>query len=122
LKSVGCERFDEAGIIATTGVSGNRRDLVAPQEHQMHTPGPFPRSVLRQPSVTASCTCEHWIQCDCACHARYCDPSENTCDITFLPDEGGVTRWGCPVCTPGEGALHYLGCELIGWSVPLEPA
>jgi len=35
-----------------------------------------------------------------------------------VPDEGGLTRWGCADCTPGEGHPHYLGCELIGWSVP----
>jgi hypothetical protein len=45
--------------------------------------------------------------------------SLNKCDIAFLPDEGGLAVWGCPTCTPGEGALHYLGCELIGWNVPL---
>jgi hypothetical protein len=85
----------------------------------MHTLGPFPASVLRPPSQSARCTCEHWVHCDCGCHGRYCDPSENTCDSAFLPDEGGLTVWGCPTCTPGEGALHYLGCELIGWNVPL---
>lgn len=88
----------------------------------MQAPSPFPTSVLRQPSPTARCACEHWIQCDCGCHGRHCDPGENTCDLAFLPDEGGLTRWGCPVCTPGEGAPHYVGCELIGWNVPLERA
>jgi hypothetical protein len=42
----------------------------------------------------------------------------NACDIAFLPDEGGLTPWGCRDCTPGEGMPHYLGCELIGWNVP----
>jgi hypothetical protein len=44
------------------------------------------------------------------------------CDIAFLSDDGGLTRWGCPDCTPGERAPHFLGCELIGWNVPLERA
>ena len=85
---------------------------------------PFPASVLRAPSPSARRTCTHWPHCDCACHGRYCDPTKNVCDIAFLPDEGGLTPWGCPTCTPGEGALHYLGWELIGWHVPLagEPA
>ena len=45
-------------------------------------------------------------------------PSTTSCDVAFLPDEGGLARWGCADCTPGEGAPHYLGCELIGWHVP----
>ncbi len=85
----------------------------------MQAADPFPASAVRPPSPAARCTCEHWVDCDCACHGRYCDPSHNTCDIAFLPDEGGLTRWGCPTCTPGEGAPHDLGCELIGWHVPL---
>jgi hypothetical protein len=47
-----------------------------------------------------------------------CDPTENACDLTYLPDEGGLAMWGCAVCTPGEGSAHILGCELIGWNVP----
>ena len=86
----------------------------------MQVPSPFPASVLRPPSQTASCTCEHSVYCNCACHSRDCDPSESACDILYLPDEGGLARWGCWTCTPGEGAPHYLGCELIGWHVPLE--
>ncbi len=80
--------------------------------------GPFPASVLRAPSSDAACTCEHWSHCDHACHHRDCDPTETACDLTFLPDEGGLASWGCRDCTPGEGAPHYLGCELIGWHVP----
>jgi hypothetical protein len=80
--------------------------------------GPFPASVLRAPSPSAACTCAHWALCDHACHHRDCDPTENACDIGFLPDEGGLTMWGCRDCTPGEGAPHVLGCELIGWNVP----
>lgn len=86
----------------------------------MQQPGPFPSSVLRPPSPSATCTCEHWVHCNHECHGRNCDPSENTCDVAFLPDEGGLTRWGCPDCTPGERMPHYLGCELIGWNVPLQ--
>ena len=79
---------------------------------------PFLASPLREPSISASCTCEHYTHCGHACHHRYCDPTEQTCDLTFLPDEGGLTPWGCRDCTPGEGGWHYLGCELIGWNVP----
>jgi hypothetical protein len=83
----------------------------------MHVPSPFPASVLRPPSPSASCTCEHSVLCNCACHSRDCDPSESTCDLLYLPDEGGLARWGCQICTAGQGSPHYLGCELIGWSV-----
>lgn len=79
---------------------------------------PFPSSILRAPSATATCTCDHWAHCDHACHHRDCDPSENACSLEFLPDEGGLTPWGCRDCTPGEGTPHILGCELIGWNVP----
>lgn len=85
----------------------------------MVVPMPFPASVLREPSPTAECTCAHYVDCDCGCHARNCDPSENSCDLAYLPDEGGLARWGCPACTPGQGMPHFLGCELIGWSVPM---
>lgn len=84
----------------------------------MSVMSPFPATVLRPPSVDATCTCEHYAFCDHGCHHRACDPTENACDIGFLPDEGGLTRWGCPDCTPGATAPHVLGCELIGWSVP----
>ena len=83
----------------------------------MAMPGPFPSSVLRPPASTAACTCDHYAFCDHACHHRDCDPTENACAIDFLPDEGGLTTWGCRECTPGEGAPHFLGCELIGWHV-----
>jgi hypothetical protein len=78
---------------------------------------PFPASVLREPSADARCTCEHSLHCICACHTLSCDPSESTCDIAYLPDDGGLARWGCADCTPGQRAPHFLGCELIGWSV-----
>jgi hypothetical protein len=84
----------------------------------MMQPGPFPASVLRPPSATAACDCAHSVYCDHACHHRDCDPTESVCSIEFLPDEGGLAAWGCRDCTPGEGAPHYLGCELIGWNVP----
>ena len=83
----------------------------------MQALSPFPASVLRPPSPSARCTCEHWVHCDCACHDRHCDPSQNRCDLAFLPDEGGLTAYGCPGCAPGEEAPHDLGCELIGWNV-----
>jgi len=86
----------------------------------MPVPSPFPATVLRPPSPFARCTCEHSVHCDCACHRRDCDPSEGACNLEYLPDEGGLARWGCRTCTPGEWAPHFLGCELIGWSVPLE--
>jgi hypothetical protein len=82
---------------------------------------PFPSSVLRAPSPTARCTCEHWTLCDCGCHGRSCDPTELICDVAYLADDGGLTPWGCPRCTPGQEAPHLLGCELIGWNVPLGP-
>lgn len=76
-------------------------------------------SVLREPSPDATCTCAHPVHCDCDCHDRHCDPSRAICHIDFLPDEGGLARWGCARCTPGEDAPHFLGCELIGWNVPV---
>jgi len=82
---------------------------------------PFPFSVLRPPSPNAQCTCVHWVHCDCTCHGRDCDPSENSCDLAFLADDGGLTQWGCSSCTPGEGSPHYLGCEIVGWNVPMAP-
>jgi hypothetical protein len=85
----------------------------------MHA-SPFPATVLRPPAPSATCSCEHWIHCNCGCHARDCDPTGSVCDIAFLPDEGGLTFEGCPECTPGRRSPHYLGCELIGWNVPLE--
>ena len=82
-------------------------------------PSPFPASVLRSPSPTAACTCEHWAHCDCTCHGRACDPVEQACDVAWLADDGGLVFGGCPRCTPGDGAPHYLGCDLIGWNVIL---
>jgi len=56
------------------------------------------------------CTCRHPVDCVCACHGRYCDPTENACLLEYLPDEGGLTAWGCNLCTPGQGAPHVIGC------------
>lgn len=78
-----------------------------------------PASVLREPSPNATCTCEHWLHCNHTCHTASCDPSEDVCDIAYLADDGGLTPDGCPDCTPGKGAPHVLGCELIGWHVPM---
>jgi hypothetical protein len=85
----------------------------------MQAPSPLSVTVLRSPSPSARCTCTHWVHCDCECHGRSCDPSEHHCDPAFAADDGGLTEWGCPLCTPGDGAPHYLGCELIGWHVPM---
>jgi hypothetical protein len=87
----------------------------------MATRTTFPASMLRAPSADAQCTCTHWVDCDCGCHDRHCDASRDVCHHDFLPDEGGLAVWGCPKCTPGQGLPHYLGCELIGWNVPLGP-
>lgn len=83
---------------------------------------PIQATVLREPSPDALCSCSHSVNCVCACHDRRCDPSEGVCHADFLPDEGGLTYWGCPGCTPGQEAPHYLGCELIGWNVPMPVA
>ncbi len=80
---------------------------------------PFPASVLRAPSPEATCTCTHWVHCNCICHDAHCDPAEAACDVEYLSDDGGLTPWGCPDCTPGQRAPHVLGCELIGWNVPM---
>lgn len=58
------------------------------------------------------CSCSHSIDCNHECHGRHCDPTEHICSIEFLPDEGGLTPWGCSDCTPGLGLPHALGCEL----------
>jgi hypothetical protein len=78
---------------------------------------PFPASILREPAADAVCTCEHWLYCACVCHGVHCDPGEASCDMAYLPDDGGLTPIGCADCTPGRGAPHYLGCQLIGWHV-----
>ncbi len=84
----------------------------------MQVPSPFPASVIRAPSATAACTCAHWVHCDHACHGRRCDPVDNQCDVAFLPDEGGLARWGCTDCTPGAGcpALPRLRADRLARS------
>lgn len=57
-----------------------------------------------------ACTCRHSEYCNHECHGRHCDPTEHICSIEFLPDEGGLTPWGCADCTPGEGVPHLAGC------------
>jgi hypothetical protein len=81
--------------------------------------GPILATVLREPSPDAMCSCRHPVDCVCSCHDRHCDPSADLCHMDFLPDEGGLAPWGCARCTPGQEAPHYLGCELIGWNVPV---
>ena len=80
---------------------------------------PFPASILRAPSPDATCTCSHWVHCNCVCHDAHCDPAQDVCDMAYLADDGGLTPFGCPGCTPGLLAPHLLGCELIGWNVPM---
>ena len=87
------------------------------QQLQIHSP--FPDSVLRAPSPDASCSCAHSLDCRCACHSPSCDPGAEVCDIGYLADDGGFTPWGCTLCTPGAGAPHNPGCDLIGWHVPM---
>ena len=84
----------------------------------MHA-APFPAAALRAPAPDATCTCTHWIHCNCVCHDAHCDPAEAACDMAYLSDDGGLTPFGCADCTPGQGTPHLLGCELIGWNVPM---
>jgi hypothetical protein len=68
------------------------------------------------------CACAHPVDCGCGCHAHYCDPLENACDLDYLPDEGGLTRWGCGVCSPGQVAPHLATCPAgIGSTLGPEP-
>lgn len=67
---------------------------------------------------TPACSCAHPVDCVCGCHGRYCDPLENTCDLDYLPDEGGLTRWGCADCSPGQGAPHLATCDAGIGSTP----
>lgn len=67
------------------------------------------------------CSCRHPVDCIHECHGRHCDPTEHTCSIEFLPDEGGLTPWGCRDCTPGVGASpHLVGCPVIIIDAPPE--
>lgn len=60
--------------------------------------------------AATDCTCAHSVDCNHECHGRHCDPTEHICSIEFLPDEGGLTPWGCVECTPGLGLPHLVGC------------
>jgi hypothetical protein len=60
-----------------------------------------------------ACTCAHPLDCVCGCHGRHCDPNDNVCDLAYLPDDGGLTQWGCADCTPGELAPHVDGCPAV---------
>jgi hypothetical protein len=75
-----------------------------------------------QSSPDAACTCRHSIDCNCECHGRHCDPTEHVCSIEFLPDEGGLTPWGCPECSPGVRLAHLADCPAIVVVVPAAPA
>jgi hypothetical protein len=76
-----------------------------------------------------ACTCRHSPYCNHECHGRHCDPSEHICSLEFLPDEGGLTPWGCADCTPGEGLPHAGGCPSVaaagrslGGDAPSQPS
>ena len=56
------------------------------------------------------CTCAHDLACNHGCHGRHCDPTEHVCSLEFLPDDGGLTPWGCAACTPGEALAHGADC------------
>ncbi|HLO35086.1 MAG TPA: hypothetical protein VK194_03355 [Candidatus Deferrimicrobium sp.] len=58
----------------------------------------------------SDCTCAHPLACDHGCHGRHCDPTEHVCSLEFLPDDGGLTPWGCGDCTPGGRMPHLVGC------------
>jgi hypothetical protein len=63
--------------------------------------------------TSGACTCRHSEYCNHECHGRHCDPTEHVCSLEFLPDEGGLTPWGCPDCSPGLGLPHLEGCETL---------
>jgi hypothetical protein len=58
----------------------------------------------------ADCTCDHPTECNHGCHGRHCDPTEHVCSLEYLPDDGGLTQWGCADCTPGARLPHLVGC------------
>jgi hypothetical protein len=58
----------------------------------------------------ADCSCEHALSCNHECHGRHCDPTEHVCSLEFLPDDGGLTPWGCVDCTPGGRLPHLAAC------------
>jgi hypothetical protein len=59
---------------------------------------------------SVDCSCEHPLTCNHGCHGRHCDPTEHVCSLEFLPDDGGLTPWGCAACTPGGRIPHLEGC------------
>ncbi len=63
--------------------------------------------------MSETCTCRHSEYCNHECHGRHCDPTEHVCSLEFLPDEGGLTAWGCADCSPGGGLPHLDGCETL---------
>jgi len=70
--------------------------------------------------LLAECACSHSVDCNHDCHGRHCDPTEHVCSIEFLPDDGGLARWGCADCTPGMGLPHLDGCPAAATRVALE--
>lgn len=76
-------------------------------------------AVPDRPPTGGSCICSHPIDCNHECHGRMCDPGQHVCSIEFLPDEGGLTPWGCPECTPGEATAHLVGCPAAVPSAPM---
>jgi hypothetical protein len=69
---------------------------------------------------TVECSCAHSIHCNHECHGRHCDPSEHICSIEFLPDDGGLTPWGCRDCSPGQGVPHLADCQATTRFEPAE--
>lgn len=66
---------------------------------------------MTSPLVSDSgCVCTHPLACDHGCHGRHCDPTEHVCSLEFLPDDGGLTPWGCDDCTPGGRLAHLVEC------------
>jgi hypothetical protein len=64
------------------------------------------------------CTCRHELSCNHGCHGRHCDPTEHVCSLEFLPDDGGLTPWGCADCTPGGRMPHLADCPRSTVSAP----
>lgn len=62
-----------------------------------------------EPEAT-DCGCEHPLHCNHGCHGRHCDPTEHVCSLEFLPDDGGLTPWGCTECSPGGLIPHQEDC------------
>ena len=56
-----------------------------------------------------ACSCAHSLECNHGCHGRHCDPTDHVCSSEFVPDDGGLTRWGCPDCTPAKASRTAQG-------------